>query len=124
MADSAYRKVNELNPTYAVGWYTRARINVALDTAAKKSMAKPFYEKFLELSEPTIEKAEQRTKTNMITAYAYLGEYYVNHIETPDLPKALTYFEKMLALDPANADIQTTIKNIKDAIAAGGKDRD
>jgi tetratricopeptide (TPR) repeat protein len=124
MADSAYRKVNELNPTYAVGWYTRARINVALDTAAKKSMAKPFYEKFLELSEPTIEKAEQRTKTNMITAYAYLGEYYVNHLETPDLPKALTYFEKMLTLDPANADIQTTIKNIKDAIAAGGKDRD
>lgn len=124
LADSAYRKVNELNPTYAVGWYTRARINVALDTAAKKSMAKPFYEKFLELSEPTIEKAEQRTKTNMITAYAYLGEYYVNHLETPDLPKALTYFEKMLTLDPTNADIQTTIKNIKDAIAAGGKDRD
>ncbi len=124
LADSAYRKVNELNPTYAVGWYTRARINVALDTAAKKSMAKPFYEKYLELIEPTLEKAEQRTKTNVITAYAYLGEYYVNHVETPDLPKALTYFEKMQALDPANADIQTTIKNIKEAIAAGGKDRD
>ena len=124
LADSAYRKVNELNPTYAVGWYTRARINVALDTADKKSMAKPFYEKYLELIEPTLEKAEQRTKTNVITAYAYLGEYYVNHIETPDLPKALTYFEKMQVLDPANADIQTTIKNIKDAIAAGGKDRD
>lgn len=124
LADSAYRKVNELNPTYAVGWYTRARINVALDTADKKSMAKPFYEKYLELIEPTLEKAEQRTKTNVITAYAYLGEYYVNHIETPDLPKALTYFEKMQVLDPANADIQTTIKNIKEAIAAGGKDRD
>lgn len=123
LADSAYRKVNELNPTYAAGWYTRARINVALDTAAKKSMAKPFYEKYLELTEPTLEKADQRTKTNVIAAYAYLGEYYVNHIETPDLPKALTYFEKMLVLDPANADIQTTIKNIKDAIAAGGKDR-
>ena len=124
MADSAYRKVNELNPTYAAGWYTRARINVALDTADKKSFAKPFYEKYLELIEPTLEKADQRTKTNVIAAYAYLGEYYVNHIETPDLPKALTYFEKMQALDPANADIQTTIKNIKDAIAAGGKDRD
>ena len=86
-------------------------------------MAKPFYEKYLELTEPTLEKADQRTKTNVIAAYAYLGEYYVNHIETLDLPKALTYFEKMLVLDPTNADIQTTIKNIKDAIAAGGKDR-
>lgn len=123
LADSAYRKVNELNPTYAVGWYTRARINVALDTADKKSMAKPFYEKYLELIEPTLDKAEQRTKANVINAYAYLGEYYVNHIEVPDLPKALTYFEKMLVLDSTNADIQTTIKNIKDAIAAGGKDR-
>lgn len=123
LADSAYRKVNELNPTYAAGWYTRARINVALDTAEKKSMAKPFYEKYLELIEPTLDKADQRTKTNVIAVYAYLGEYYVNHIEVPDLPKALTYFEKMLALDPTNVDIQTTIKNIKDAIAAGGKDR-
>lgn len=120
LADSAYRKVNELNPTYAVGWYTRARINVALDTASKKSMAKPFYEKFLELSEPTIEKAEQRTKTNMITAYAYLGEYYALMIEPADYPKALSYFEKIAVLDPANPTVQETIANIKKAIE--GKD--
>jgi tetratricopeptide (TPR) repeat protein len=121
LADSAYRKVNELNPTYAAGWYTRARINTALDTAAKKSMAKPFYEKFLELTEPTLDKADQRIKANVIAAYAYLGEYYVNHIETPDLPKALEYFKKMETLDPANEDIKTTIKNIEAAIAGGGK---
>jgi len=120
LADSAYRKVNELNPTYAAGWYTRARINVALDAEnEKKSMAKPFYEKYLELVEPTLDKIDQRGKANVIAAYAYLGEYYVNHIETPELPKALEYFKKMEALDPANEDIKTTIKNIEAAIAGG-----
>ena len=116
LADSAYRKVNELNPTYAAGWYTRARINVALDTSDKKSMAKPFYEKFLELSEPTIDKADQRVKTNMITAYAYLGEYYALMIDPADYPKALTFFEKIAVLDPANASVQETITNIKKAM--------
>ncbi len=120
LADSAYRKVNELNPTYAAGWYTRARINVALDTADKKSMAKPFYEKYIELMEPTMDKADQRLKTNVITAYAYLGEYYALMIDPADYPKALSYFEKIAVLDPANPSVQETITNIKKAIE--GKD--
>jgi tetratricopeptide (TPR) repeat protein len=117
LADSAYKKVNELNPTYAAGWYTRARINVNLDSEnEKKSMAKPYFEKFIELVEPTLDKADQRTKSNVIAAYAYLGEYFAKFVDPADYPKSLQYFEKIAALDPANASVQETINNIKAAM--------
>lgn len=117
LADSAYKKVNELNPNYAAGWYTRARINVYLESEAeKKGLAKPYYEKFLELSEPELEKADQRAKSNVMTAYAYLGEYYAKYQEPADYAKALQYFEKILALDPENENVKITIENIKAAM--------
>lgn len=101
MADSAYAKVNELNPTYAIGWYTRARIKVALDAENERStMAKPFYEKYLELIEPTLDKADDVTKRNAINAYKYLVEYYVAPFESQDIPKALEYIKKIKILDP------------------------
>lgn len=101
MADSMYAKVNELNPTYAIGWYTRARINVALDAEnERKTMAKPFYQKYLELVEPTLDKADKATKRNVVTAYGYLVEYYVAPFESQDLPMALKYSEKIKILDP------------------------
>lgn len=90
MADSMYAKVNELNPTYAIGWYTRARINVALDADnGRKTMAKPFYQKYLELVEPALDKADGVTKRNVVAAYAYLVEYYVASGERQDLERAV-----------------------------------
>lgn len=101
MADSAYAKVNELNPTYAIGWYTRARINVALDADnERKTKAKPFYQKYLELVEPTFNKADVATKRNVLTAYAYLVEYYVASGESQNLERAMGYLKKIEGVDP------------------------
>ena len=37
-------------------------------------------------------------------------------IEPADYPKALSFFEKIAVLDPANASVQETITNIKKAM--------
>lgn len=101
MADSMYAKVNELNPTYAIGWYTRARINVALDTDnERRTKAKPFYQKYLELVEPTFDKADGATKRNVLTAYAYLVEYYAASGGSQDLVRAREYLKKIEGVDP------------------------
>ncbi|WP_421799305.1 tetratricopeptide repeat protein [Haliscomenobacter sp.] len=101
MADSMYAKVNELNPTYAIGWYTRARINVALDMDnERKTRAKPFYQKYLELVEPTFDKTDVATKRNVVTAYAYLVEYYFASGESQNLAKAVEYGKKVEMLAP------------------------
>ena len=101
IADSMYAKVNELNPTYAIGWYTRARINVALDADnERRTMAKPFYQKYLELIEPTLNTADVATKRNVVTAYAYLVEYYFASGESQNLTKAVEYGKKVEILAP------------------------
>ena len=101
MADSMYAKVNELNPTYVIGWYTRARINVALDADNERRIkAKPFYQKYLELVEPTFDKADVVTKRNVVTAYAYLVEYYVASGESQDLVRVGEYLKKIEGVDP------------------------
>lgn len=100
-ADSAYAKVNELNPTYAIGWYTRARINVALDVDnERRTKAKPFYQKYLELVEPTFNKEDVATKRNVLTAYAYLVEYYAAPGGSQDLERAGEYGKKIEGVDP------------------------
>ena len=101
MADSLYAKVNELNPTYAIGWYTRVRINVALDMDnERKTKAKPFYQKYLELVEPTFDKTDVATKSKVLTAYAYLVEYYAASGGSQDLERALEYGKKVEMLAP------------------------
>jgi tetratricopeptide (TPR) repeat protein len=101
IADSMYAKVNELNPTYAIGWYTRARIKVALDAEnERRTMAKPFYQKYLELVEPTLDKADVDTKRKVVTAYAYLVEYYFASGESQNLTKAMEYGKKVEILAP------------------------
>lgn len=100
MADSMYAKVNVLNPTYAIGWYTRARINVALDADnERRTKAKPFYQKYLELVEPTFDKADVATRKNVLTAYAYLVEYYAAGGESQDLERAVEYGKKIEGVD-------------------------
>lgn len=101
MADSMYAKVNELNPTYAIGWYTRARINVALDVDnERRTKAKPFYQKYLELVEPTFDKTDVAAKRNVLTAYAYLVEYYMASGGSQDLERAREYLKKIEGVDP------------------------
>jgi tetratricopeptide (TPR) repeat protein len=101
MADSMYAKGNELNPTYAIGWYTRARIKVALDAEnERRTMAKPFYQKYLELVEPTLDTADVATKRKVVTAYAYMVEYYFASGESQNLAKAVEYGKKVEMLAP------------------------
>lgn len=100
-ADSAYAKVNVLNPTYAKGWYTRARIKVALDADnERKTLAKPFYQKYLELVEPTLDTADMETKRNVVAAYAYLVEYYAASGESQDIARVVEYLKKIEGVDP------------------------
>lgn len=97
-ADSCYSKLCQLNPTYPMGYYWRGRINAQIDPKDEKALAKPFYEKALEITSP-----EQKTsyKTNMIEANAYLGSHYAFSKEK-DIAKAKVYFKAIQEIDPTN----------------------
>ena len=75
-------------------------------------MAKPFYEKYIELTSAEPEKF----KKQLIEAYKYVG-YYLSQNE--DMPGALALYEKALALEPTDTEAIDAIKALKDAM--GGK---
>ncbi len=74
--DSIIKKVNELSPTYASGWILRAQANANIDSTSEEGLAKPFYEKYIELA--IADSANSSRYTNgLIESYGYLAYYYV-----------------------------------------------
>lgn len=70
-ADSSFKKLTQLSPTWANGYLWRAKANHIQDPEIKLGIALPHYEKFIELT-----KAEEaKYKTDLVEAYKYVGAY-------------------------------------------------
>ena len=111
MADSSFQKLTVLQPTSPLAFLWVARSKSNLDPESEEGLAKPFYEKYIELV-----PAEQveKSKNDVIEAYSYLGYY---HFIKSEFPPSKTAWQKVLSLDPGNKNAQVAI----DAINGGGK---
>ncbi|MDR3351266.1 MAG: hypothetical protein LBN98_06485 [Prevotellaceae bacterium] len=120
-ADSVFARLTELAPASFLSYFWRARINSMLDPETTLGLAKPFYEKVIEIA------AEQtdRYKRELIECYKYLGYYYyvqadaitAKHNNNASFARQeynLTrdYFQKVLDLDPSDAVAQKAIEDI------------
>lgn len=110
-ADSAFSKITQKAPTYALAYLWRARANYQVDlkneteskdknSKDKKWSAKPYYEKFLELVKPE-ERATNAYKLLVIEATKYLGDFYVNS-KDKNMDKAKEMWKLVSELDPAD----------------------
>lgn len=97
-ADSTFAKLTELSPAYLTGHLMRAKSNVQLDPELKTGLAKPYYEKVVELGIADPEK----NKKALLEAYKYLG-YYAVQFEMAEEAKAS--FGKAFELDPNDAEL-------------------
>jgi tetratricopeptide (TPR) repeat protein len=105
-ADSAFAKILELKPDYVDGYYWRGAIAAQMDPQFKTSIAKDFYEKYMSLAEPTPDKY----KKNLINVYNNMGYIY---IQADNNTKAKEFYNKVLALDPANQNAKDMLKQLK-----------
>ncbi|HEY6503312.1 MAG TPA: hypothetical protein VIZ28_05000, partial [Chitinophagaceae bacterium] len=88
------------------GYYWRARSNAVLDSAVEKGLAVPHYVKLIEvIGKDTLTSTDKKW---LKEAYGYLGSYEAN--TEKDYPEAISYFEKLLEIDPSN---ETVVKNIR-----------
>jgi len=119
-ADSAFTKVTELNPEYAGGFIFKARSELYLDPERVDTTWKVSYEKALVI----LEKGDlEKNRKSMIECYKYLGSYaflsydrlFKTDKQESDVQKkvAMDYFQKVLLLDPADAQANEVITELK-----------
>lgn len=101
-ADKSFATVSERIPDTYLGYFWRARANAALDPETTQGIAKPYYEKVIEI----LASKEGESKSELVEAYRYLSYYYYLAYEksnsASDKEHVKTYAEKILALDPQN----------------------
>ena len=108
-ADSVYNVILTAKPTYAPGVLARARTNNNLDPDSKKGLAKPYYERYVELSK--VAGADPaKFRSGLIEANYYLGVYDLQ--VKNDKAGASAYFQQVLALDPTNKDATNALSII------------
>ena len=105
-ADSVFNIINTAKPDYIPAYQYRARANASLDPESSKGLAKPYYEKYLEMASATPDKY----KAGMVESYDYLGYY---NLQKGSKPEAQSFYEKALALDPTDENATNAMKIIK-----------
>ena len=100
-ADELYAQLGEKYADaaeYATFW--RARVNNAMDDEQKNALAKPYYEKLIELYSTRTE-LNNSDKSRLKESYLYLISYYARVAN--DMAKAKECAVKLLEVDPENA---------------------
>lgn len=107
-ADTVYTQLVEQYPTNIQVAVEAARVKANIDSTQEEGLAKPLYEKILDLSAADPDK----NKTFIIEAYKYLGSYYA--ISEGNLVKGKEYFQKVLALNPNDTQAKQVLAAIRE----------
>lgn len=104
-ADSSFAMLIQMQPTLSVGYLWRAKANTQLDRDSKLGLAKPYYEKYTELTTDTKKFAK-----DLSDSYEYLGYYYLLQ---KDNAKAKENYLKVKEIDPNNENAKKVLDSMK-----------
>ena len=110
-ADTLYAQVCALAPDSYTGYFYRGHTRSAMDPETTQGLAKPYYEKVVEL---VLAKNDPRYNRILITCYSYLGYYYMLQAKPEDYAISKEYWNKILGIDPNNALAKTALQGIED----------
>ncbi|QMW01989.1 tetratricopeptide repeat protein [Spirosoma foliorum] len=120
-ADSAFaqmaQRIEADGKKYPLAYYYRAGSNYYAypnDKEKGATLATPLYEKFIEQATAPDPADKTDYKKYLITSYKALAGF---SILKKDEPKAKEYFDKVLALDPNDADVKKALEGPKPAPA-------
>ncbi len=110
-SDKAFAKAAELNPKYIYAYSQRANMAELQDPELTQGLAKPHYEKIVEVAGADVAK----NKADLTKAYKYLGYYFLKLGN--DNVASLANFQKAAELDPADANVANAIATLQGAAA-------
>lgn len=106
-ADEIFQQVIDRNSTSYLGYLWRGHTNAQLDLDASQGLAKPHYEKALEI---LLERNQDGSRNReIIEIYRYLGYYY---FMKEDMQNTKLYYSKILELDPENEAAKQVLDNL------------
>ncbi|MFM7216880.1 MAG: tetratricopeptide repeat protein [Bacteroidota bacterium] len=118
-ADTAFGKLTTNSPKYAAGYLWRAKANAQLDSTSVNGLARPYYEKYIELAMADSVNAT-KYQSGLAEAYGYMAYYHVLMFDknktADDKTLALEALRKkaLLPLDPEEAkSVQQAIKQLE-----------
>lgn len=107
-SDSVFQIYQQKYPDDPLGWYMGGHAKEGIDTSGALGLARPDYQKVIDLAEAMPDKSTIKDK--LIPSYRYMVAYYYNIKGQADT--ALMYNNKILEVDPTDA---TALKT-KDAL--------
>ncbi|MFM2265239.1 MAG: hypothetical protein RLZ77_659 [Bacteroidota bacterium] len=105
-ADAAFGRVIDASPTTQDAYIFRARTNRLLEN---EELIIKYYEDYIRVVTEKGAEEVTKNKTKFIESYNNIAASYAN----TDKAKAIEYFNKTLALDPANAYAAQSIESLK-----------
>lgn len=108
-ADSVFKIYKQRFPDELYGYYWSMRSLMLVDTTMEQGLAVPDATKFIEIAEAD----KVKNKNTLITAYGFLAGYNAN--VKKDFPTAITFLDKILEVDPGNADAANNKKVLEKA---------
>jgi tetratricopeptide (TPR) repeat protein len=113
-SDSIFKMYSLKYPDEVYGYYWSFRALSVVDSTMEGALAIPDCQKFIEVAE----KDKVKNKNTLITALGYMAGYTANMKK--DFPAAITYLDKILEIDPANADAAKNREILQKASNKGG----
>lgn len=106
-ADGAFEEVTKRLPDSYLGYYSRASVNVLMDPDIKEGLAKPHYEKTLEIIQANDEMEQRQAAVSAI--YQYMAIYNLYRFddtkEAQYKEESLKYCDLALGIKPDDASI-------------------
>lgn len=99
-ADTCFSGLIRSNPTFPAGYFWKGRVETYLDPNNTQWLAKPLFEKALELTKPNEKTGSY--KSNVIEALEYLGYYHLTQNANKPNPESDKYFNELKTIDPNN----------------------
>lgn len=113
MADSVFGMYVAKYPEQGFGYYWQAKSKALQDKEMAQGLAVPVYEKLIEVLQK--DTADANYKRWTVEAYGYLAAYQVN--TQKNFQAAIDYFNKLLTIDPENADAKKYIAMLEKNLA-------
>jgi len=116
-ADSVFAIYTTKYPEQGFGFYWKARSDALIDSTMEKGLAIQPYMKLIEIAEK--DTASDTNKKWLVEAYGYIAAYKTN--TEKDFATAIDYFNKLLTVDPGNADAKKYIDILEKSMANSNK---